>query len=187
MLLIATIWQLPANMEMFVSNLSSWFWWVAKTSQKNILFCAVWMCMHKDKACTRTRRDSNNSLKVQGQTCSGEFNCSQRSCAWKDLLCLTLCLPGGWSPGVWSQMFPFMVHLVVMRIWLPAVLLTTYEAGTTQEWQTHKCVIMMKSLGIFPSYSWGLEEAKRRQTMGKFQLLLVVPPGLLWWQLYSQP
>lgn len=43
---------------------------------------------------------ANNSPKVQGQMCSGEINCSQQSCAWEDLLCLTLLLPGGWSPGV---------------------------------------------------------------------------------------
>lgn len=37
----------------------------------------------------------------------------------------------------------------------------------------------MKSLGIFPSHHWDLEEANWRWTMEKFQLLLVIPPGCL--------
>ena len=40
----------------------------------------------------------------------------------------------------------------------------------------------MQTLGIFPSYCWGLEDASWRWTMGKFQLLLAVPPGHLQWQ-----
>lgn len=46
---------------------------------------------------------------------------------------------------------------------------------------------MMKSVGIFPSYHWGLEQANWKGRMEKSQLLLVSSSGCPWLQPSSQP